>query len=257
MSRLGDKGANNHEGGSSVPQPRSLPASTLVAVLVALAAVCFFASHARPVSAGPNCDTTGAIDSQEFDFLRRINQYRAQHGLRPLVLSNGLNRAAAWKAQHMSDRDYLTHDDQGIGRTWSQRIRDCGYRYATYHGEILAGGDPDGASPFNIWHNSPDHDEQMLGDYRAIGIGRASNGGASPPYYWAVDFGGMVDARIAGGDVDCNGRVDSVDASLLLQRAAGFVVALDCEAEADADNDGSVGATDALLVLQHAAGLVD
>jgi uncharacterized protein YkwD len=229
----------------------------LVSIVAALAFLVVLTEHAPRAAAGSNCDPTGAIDSQELDFLRRINNYRSQHGLQPLVLSNSLNRSAAWKAGHMAARDYLAHDDQGIGRTWSQRIRDCGYGYNAYLGEVLAGGDAGGESPFNIWHNSPGHDEQMLGEnYRAIGIGRASNGGQAPPYYWAVDFGSELDARIAGGDVDCNGRVDTIDASLLLQRTAGLVVSLECETEADADNDGSVGPTDALLVLQYAAGLV-
>ena len=59
------------------------------------------------------------------------------------------------------------------------------------------------------------------------------------------------------GDADCNGRVNSVDAALVLQRNAGLLRTLPCERLADANGDGRIDAVDAALILQHVAGLLD
>jgi hypothetical protein len=59
------------------------------------------------------------------------------------------------------------------------------------------------------------------------------------------------------GDVDCNGRLDSIDAALILQRSAGLIEGLPCEGSADASGDGRVNSIDAALVLQRVAGLIE
>ncbi len=237
--------------------PRLFAKSISLMLLLAVALLFAHVGHVAPrASAGPNCDNTGSIDSEELQLLRLINNYRTQNGHQPLIFSHDLNRSAAWKAQDIAANDYFAHDDTPIGRPWTARIRDCGYTFNTYLGENIAGGDPTAAGALSIWQHSPSHNALLLDDnFRAVGIGRAHN--ADGYWYWVMDVGGIVDARVAGGDVDCNGHVDTVDASLILQRAADLLAALDCETEADADNSGAIDATDALLVLQYAAGLVD
>jgi uncharacterized protein YkwD len=239
-----------------VALPRLFVRSISLIALLAVAALFAQLGHAAPrASAGPNCDATGSIDSEELELLRLINDYRAQNGHQPLIFSSSLSRSAAWKAQDIADRNYFAPNDTPIGREWAARIRDCGYTFNTFLGENIAGGDWTAAGTLGIWQHSTSHNGLLLDDtFRAIGIGRAHN--ASGYWYWVMDVGGTVDARIAGGDVDCNGRVDTVDASLILQRAAALVSTLDCDTEADADSSGTVDATDALLVLQYAAGLV-
>jgi alpha-tubulin suppressor-like RCC1 family protein len=59
------------------------------------------------------------------------------------------------------------------------------------------------------------------------------------------------------GDANGDGNVNAIDASLILQRGAGLVGGLTCNAQADVNGDGSVNAIDASLVLQYAAGLLD
>lgn len=59
------------------------------------------------------------------------------------------------------------------------------------------------------------------------------------------------------GDADCSGDVNSIDAALILQLAAGLLTGLPCPAGADANEDGRVDAIDAALVLQYVAGLLD
>lgn len=58
------------------------------------------------------------------------------------------------------------------------------------------------------------------------------------------------------GDVNCDGRVDSIDAALLLQYGAGLLTTLPCAQGADVNGDGAINSIDAALVLQYVAGLV-
>ncbi len=58
------------------------------------------------------------------------------------------------------------------------------------------------------------------------------------------------------GDADCDGIVSASDASLILQRVALLIDALDCEDAADVDGSGAVTPIDSTLVLQVVAGLV-
>lgn len=63
--------------------------------------------------------------------------------------------------------------------------------------------------------------------------------------------------ELVRGDVDCNVLVDSVDASLMLQREAAIVDALGCPQQADVNLDNRTNAVDAAVTLQYTAGLVD
>ena len=58
------------------------------------------------------------------------------------------------------------------------------------------------------------------------------------------------------GDADCNGRVDSRDALLVLQFEAALLDSLPCPDLADVNDDGSINSVDAGLIKQIDAGLV-
>ncbi|MBI4570589.1 MAG: hypothetical protein HY723_01465 [Chloroflexi bacterium] len=58
------------------------------------------------------------------------------------------------------------------------------------------------------------------------------------------------------GDVNCDGRVNSIDATLVLQFVAVLIGALPCIENADVDGDGDIGPIDATLILQKDAGLI-
>lgn len=58
------------------------------------------------------------------------------------------------------------------------------------------------------------------------------------------------------GDVDCNNRVNSVDAMLILQFTARLLPTLACSNVADVRADQRIDAVDAELVLQIEAGLI-
>ena len=97
--------------------------SSLIAICVITA---LYTSSTRTLAL-TNCTVDASIDSEEQAFLNKINEYRQQNGLGALKLSTTLDRSAAWKSQDMANNAYVAHDDTPTGRTWVQRIRDCGY----------------------------------------------------------------------------------------------------------------------------------
>ncbi len=61
----------------------------------------------------------------------------------------------------------------------------------------------------------------------------------------------------AVGDVDCDGRMNSIDAVLVLQRDADLIASLPCQDAADVNADGAIDSLDATLILQYDVGLID
>ena len=62
---------------------------------------------------------------------------------------------------------------------------------------------------------------------------------------------------ITAGDVNKDGRINSIDAALVLQFSAGLVASLAHPDNADANQNGAVNSVDAALILQFSAGLLD
>ena len=253
---------------------RKLSLSAIAGFL--LAALIAFGAAGRPVLAGPNCTVdsgAAAIDNQELELLRLINEHRANNGLPPLQLSSTLNKSAAWKSRSMADNAYFAHDDQPGGRSWTQRFQDCGYTYHTFTGENIAAAHQYASDTFTQWAGSPGHNGNMLNtSYAAIGLGRAYNSSSPYGWYWTADFGGVADgyspppastpARppltgpVPIGDANCDRYVDALDAALVLQLTAGLIHSLPCQLEADASGDGQITAVESALILQFAANLI-
>jgi len=59
------------------------------------------------------------------------------------------------------------------------------------------------------------------------------------------------------GDVNCNGRTNSIDAQLILQLEADLIGSLGCQVAGDVNKDGQLNSIDAALILQYDAGLID
>lgn len=235
-------------------------------IVAALAAIAPSVQDIPSTYAGPDCNANNTIDPQEDRFLELINDYRADNGLNPLVMSDTLNQAAAWKSRHMATHDYFSHEDEGTNRDFVQRLRDCGYTANTWLAENIAAGNDTAAETFAQWRSSPGHNANMLNpDLVAIGIARAFNDGSEFNWYWTTDFGGVADGYTPPpppslpdktGDVDCTGETNSIDAALVLQYTAGMIQTLPCPIEADMNASGATDAIDATIILQIAAGLV-
>lgn len=218
----------------------------------------------HPAHAGLNCTANFAIDSEERALLTLRNDYRAERGISRLTMSETLNRAASWKSQHMASNGYFVHDDIGIGRTFLDRLRDCGYDYNTWMAENIGAGSETAAATFAQWRESASHNAFMLDpNFNAIGISRAYGDATPYGWYWTAEFGGVVDAApppaslpTANGEVDCTGSATSLDAALVLQFSARLIDTLPCPDEGDVNGDGRIGPLDAALILQISAGLL-
>ncbi len=237
----------------------------IIPAVIALTLGAAMALGSHPAHAGPNCTANSDIDSEERALLTLINNYRADRGLSTLAMSETLNRAASWKSQHMASNGYFAHDDIGLGRTFTDRLRDCGYSYYAWTGENLAADNETAAATFAQWQESASHNTNMLDPrFNAIGIGRAYDDATPYGWYWTAVFGGVVDAAppppasqpVTSGDVDCTGGATSLDAALVLQFNARLIDTLPCPNEGDVDGDDSIGSLDAALILQMSAGLL-
>ena len=155
---------------------------------------------ARPALALTNCSVSDmSFDAEEQEFLRLVNQYRAQNGRGALTASVNLNRAASWMARDMAVNRYFSHTDS-LRRSFSTRISNCDGK--PYNAENIAAGtvSDTAAEAFAMWRNSSGHNANMLnGTYKQIGIARYYD--ASSPYrwYWVTDYSTTIDGTNAGG----------------------------------------------------------
>jgi alpha-tubulin suppressor-like RCC1 family protein len=63
-------------------------------------------------------------------------------------------------------------------------------------------------------------------------------------------------AKVAVGDVNCDGQTDSIDAALVLQYVAGLVTSLPCLDAGNVNGDDTISSIDAALILQYSAALI-
>ncbi len=127
------------------------------------------------------------------EVLALTNAHRDSLGLGPLAPSASLTDAATWKAAHMAAYEYMSHDDPAppVGRSWDQRIRDCGYSSGA--GENIAYGYRSPQAVFQGWLDSAGHRRNIENpSYKVIGVGAAVNADGTP--YWAQVFGLRVEA---------------------------------------------------------------
>ncbi|CAN5820993.1 hypothetical protein BH23ACT12_BH23ACT12_02220 [soil metagenome] len=154
-----------------------------------------------PVMAPSAASAAVVLDSEEAAFCTLINNYRSSSGLPALMVSERLTNAAEWHSTDMAAKNYFSHTDS-TGRDPFQRMSAFGYSYSTYRGENIAAGNATASATFDQWKNSPGHNANMLnGNYKVIGIGKASNTASTYRHYWTTDLGGVVDP----GAVPCPG----------------------------------------------------
>lgn len=148
-----------------------------------------------------------AYDSEELRFLELINEYRAQNGLRPVILSDTLTVAAERHSRDMAEYGFFAHNTVGSSyypadsQPWD-RMEAEGYRYNTAKGENLAVGYETAEEAMGAWKRSASHNAAMLdGNYRVMGVARINSPGSVHGWYWTTDFGGYVDpsAHASGG----------------------------------------------------------
>lgn len=163
-----------------------------------LALVAAFAGQARASDAAPAASER--LQALDRAILIGLNETRAQHGLRPLVLSRALESAAVFHSRSMLQGGFFAHESQD-GSSFVLRLKRF-YRPAGYAswsaGENLLydTGALDAQSAIVAWLASPEHRRNMLDPaWREVGIAAmhasAAGGtfGGQPTWVVTMDFG--------------------------------------------------------------------
>lgn len=172
--------------GKSRPRYRWMVVA-LVAVVIAVLAM------------GESGSAATAYDSEELQFLQLINDYRQEHGVGPLILSDTLAVAAEHHSDDMGKYDFFAHNTEvssyyQVGSEPWDRMAAEGYTFNTIKGENLATGTETAEEAFQAWRESPSHNAAMLdGRYRVVGIARVYEPDGNHAWFWTTDFGGAVD----------------------------------------------------------------
>jgi uncharacterized protein YkwD len=107
------------------------------------------------------------------DLLKYTNQFRKSKGLKAVEMRDDLNAIARKHSEDMaSGRCSFGHHGYDLRVSKIKKtIKPCD----GYVGENVAFGASNGKEAVDIWKNSSPHRKNMLGDYKYIGIGTASN----------------------------------------------------------------------------------
>lgn len=153
-----------------------------------------------PAAACPDQSSlTSAVEAQEQAMLCMTNFARASAGLGDLADAEELDRSAQGKAEDVLRCDSFSHF--ACGREFTYWIREAGYigEGCWHAGENLAWGTGEYGSVraiFRAWMNSPTHRQNILGDYRQVGISLATGEleGHAAAHVWAAHFGSRCES---------------------------------------------------------------
>lgn len=145
-------------------------------------------------------DATTTLDTEEQAFLKQINSYRASNGKGALTACKSLSRASQGHSEDMRNKNYFSHTGLNGSSPWKRSCDACyslGCGPTTAMAENIAAGNTTGLGTFNQWKASSGHNTNMLnGNFKVIGIGRATGGGTYGSY-WTTVFGGATQASCA------------------------------------------------------------
>lgn len=140
---------------------------------------------------GP-CETSNAaITQDEADMLTLVNNWRASNlQAPPMTMSESASKAAQWHAEAMTRGETTGHTDM-YGRTWIQRLIDCGYPAQLAPGSGEAYGNFQSAEAALNWMidgGDPNHlsgIEARVG-WACAGVGYAYNPTGTFKHMWVV-----------------------------------------------------------------------
>ncbi len=146
---------------------------TIAALMMCGLAACVVPVPIATTSSAPSGNAPVATPDSSA-FTTRLNAFRAERSLRPLVRNARLDRAAKAHATDMAQRGYFSH--QGAdGSSAGDRIGRAGYRACGW-AENIADGYASEAAAFAGWQGSAGHRRNMLGrNYTEYGL--ANTGG--------------------------------------------------------------------------------
>ena len=103
-----------------------------------------------------------------------INSIRVRFGLQVLQYDTNMAKVAAAHSQDMMNRNYFAHLNRE-GLEVDGRIKAAGYSYRRC-GENIAKDHPSAVSAHENYLNSPGHRDNILGDFKHVGVGVKMDG---------------------------------------------------------------------------------
>lgn len=201
-----------------------------IALLLVLAAASADAANLRKLGGTTSTDTATYTSINEYGsaMLAAVNKARAAKGLSALCMNSKLHSAAQRHSDDMAAKDYMAHDGSD-GSTMSERITQAGYDWSAV-AENVAAGQVDVDAVMVAWINSPEHYENIMGDYTMFGTAYAFNADSEYKHYWTQDFG-------AGDAEQCDGASSTSSGSTTQQDAAQNEDQVQGEAETEAPTE--------------------
>jgi uncharacterized protein YkwD len=118
--------------------------------------------------------------------LTAVNAFRAENGLKPLVLDERLSRAAAMQSEAQAGRSWIGHYGSD-GSTPKDRAKRAGY-HAKIASENVASGQKSFSDALRFWKESSGHRSNLLRpNVTAAGVAMAKNKSGRP--YWTLVLG--------------------------------------------------------------------
>ncbi|KAJ1925325.1 hypothetical protein GGI01_000046 [Coemansia sp. RSA 376] len=118
--------------------------------------------------------------------LEDVNSKRNETGLPPLILSEPLNAMSQNHSDYQVSIKKMTHDD--ASGSLGKRATDAGISWSRI-AENVAMGAETVDNVMNLWENSPHHLANILGNYKFVGFGLATDGeGNKGSAYWTQTF---------------------------------------------------------------------
>ncbi len=117
--------------------------------------------------------------------LPMVNKLRAAKGLSALSLDTSARKAAAIQSIRMAKAEKMTHLI-GLGDDFGARMKKSDV--ALPAAENIAAGQKSVEAAVQAWIDSPKHLENMLGNYRGLGVAMAPSKDGRP--YWAMVLSG-------------------------------------------------------------------
>jgi uncharacterized protein YkwD len=193
-SRVGTGAGAGDRDGMSRLIAIALAAAVSLAAVPAAGAMDLGRLAAPPSVCTHQGDLSDPVDVQVGAMLCMTNFARRHVGALPLAGAASLNRSALDKSHDILRCDSFSHEACGREFTyWMQRV---GYLDSPCWraGENIAWGSGDLGtvrSIFVAWIHSPGHRENILGDFRQIGIGLRTGtlAGYKGAHVWTQDFG--------------------------------------------------------------------
>nr|WP_313618355.1 CAP domain-containing protein [Agrobacterium sp.] len=133
-------------------------------------------SSRAPKLTGNTSDETGAA-------LAMVNKLRSDRGLAPLSPNTNARQAATGQAVRMAKADKMSHLI-GLGDSFLSRMKS--HSVPLPAAENIASGQNEVERAVQAWIDSPKHLENMLGNYRGLGVAVARDMASGNRPYWAM-----------------------------------------------------------------------